>query len=192
MGRHMRTLWMVGVSILWLCAGLVQGGGVAFAAEEVLFGPAQYTRTSGPPNEFMETIPLPATLVTPFRIHVQNGNANGTNRISSAKIWVNGSEVAGPADFGQGVASFDRVVGLQASNTLQVRLTSTPGSFLILTLSGTVPPPTLALLEPPTLPVTQGGTGTLAATISAPQAGPTTIDLQSSDSAIASVPNSVT
>ncbi|HSB68693.1 MAG TPA: hypothetical protein VLT62_05120 [Candidatus Methylomirabilis sp.] len=40
--------------------------------------------------------------------------------------------------------------------------------------------------------MTQGGTGTLTATISTAQAGPTTIDLQSSDSSIASVPTSVT
>ncbi|HSB68694.1 MAG TPA: hypothetical protein VLT62_05125 [Candidatus Methylomirabilis sp.] len=144
----MQTLWMVEVSILLLCAGLGQGGGLAYAAEEVLFGPRQYTRTSGPPNQFMETMALPLTLTAPFRVHVQNGHPDGTQRVSSAKLWVNGTEVTGPTDFSQQVAAFDRPVTLQASNTLQLRLTSTPGSFLVLTLSGTVPPPTLALLAP--------------------------------------------
>src|SRR5574341_191904 len=179
--------WLIGVAVTLACALSL---GTAQATEEVLFGPAQYTRTSGPPHQVMETIPLPPTLTAPFRLHIQNGNADGTNRVSSATIWVNGTEVAGPADFSQQAAALDRSVTLQANNTLQVRLTSLPGSFLILTLYGTVPPPTLTILEPPALPITQGGTGTLTATISAAQATETPITLESSDPDIASVPAS--
>jgi hypothetical protein len=148
-----RTAVGVGVVCLLTLLGVA---GVTPAAQEVLFGPVQYTRTSGPPNEFMETVTVLPTLGVPFRLHIQNGNPDGSQRISSAKVWVNGTEVASPADFSQQTAGFDRGVTLQASNTLQVRLTSTPGAFLVLTLCGTVPPPTLSTLEPPTLPITAG------------------------------------
>ena len=129
-GRRGRR-WLIGM-VAALAVTLTLG--TALATEEGLFGPKQYTRSSGPPNQFLETIPLPPTLTSPFRLHVQNGNPDGTNRISSAMITLNGTQVAGPADFSQQVADFDRTVSLEVNNTLQVRLTGTPGSFLILTL----------------------------------------------------------
>jgi hypothetical protein len=141
----------------------------------VLFGPAQYTRTTGPPNPFSEKIALPATLIAPFRLHVQNGTPDGTRRVSSATITVNSIQVAGQSEFNQQVATFDRTVALQSNNTLQVRLTSAPESFLILTLFGTLRPPTLTSLQPPALPVTQGGTGMLTATITLSSLVPTTM-----------------
>ncbi|HSB81585.1 MAG TPA: hypothetical protein VLM91_22630, partial [Candidatus Methylomirabilis sp.] len=112
--------------------------------------------------------------------------------MSSATLWMNGTEVAAPADFSQQVPAFDRAVALQTNNTLQVRLTSLPGSSLILTLYGTIPPPTLSALEPPALPITEGGTGTLTATVSDAKADPIPIALQSSAPGVASVPPSVT
>jgi RHS repeat-associated protein len=164
----------------------------ALATEEAIFGPAQFTRTAGPPNQFSAEIALPPTLVAPFRLHVQNGSPDGTHRISSATITLNGAQVAGPSDFNQQVAAFDRTVALQPNNTLQVRLTSAPGSFLLLTLFGTIPPPTLTRLLPPALPITQGGTGILTATISAVQPSPTTIGLISDHPAAATVPPTAT
>jgi hypothetical protein len=49
------------------------------AAEEVLFGPARYTTPAGPSQPFRETILLPPTLTAPFRLHVENGNPDGTH-----------------------------------------------------------------------------------------------------------------
>ncbi len=164
----------------------------AAATEQPVFGPQQYTRTAGPPNQFTDNFPLPPTLAAPFRLHVQNGNPDGSNRISSATITLNGTQAAGPSDFNQQVAGFDRTVSLQANNTLQVRLTSPPGSFLVVTLYGTVPPPTVTSLLPPALPITQGGTGTLTATISAAQAAPTAIALSSDIPGVAAVPATAT
>ncbi len=181
--------WLHGIAVLW---ALVSLASPSPAAEQVLFGPSQYTRTAGPPNQFLETIPLPPTLTAPFRLHIENGNADGTHRISSATITLNGIQVVGPSDFSQQVAAFDRTVSLQASNTLQIRLMSKPGSFLTLTLYGTIPPPTMTKLEPPTLPITQGSTGSLTATISAMQTTDTVVSLQSSHPPVATVPGTVT
>ncbi len=154
-------------SIAVLLLALLATSSPALATEEALFGPAQVTRTAGLPTQFSEEIALPPTLVAPFRLHVQNGSPDGTHRVSGATIMLNGAQVASPSDFNQQVAAFDRTVALQPNNTLQVRLTSAPGSFLILTLFGTIPPPTLTGLLPPALPITQGGTGMLTAAITA-------------------------
>jgi len=105
----MRPTWRAGwwlPLILTLALGLTPR--VALATDQLLFGPTQYTRTSGPPNQFMETIPLPPTLAAPFRLHIQNGNPDGSHRLSSATITLNGTQVAGPSDFSQHVAAFDR------------------------------------------------------------------------------------
>ncbi len=193
MGAHRHWRWRGGGRLLLILSAMLSLPGPAQAAEQLLFGPSQYTRTSGPPDEFIQAIGLPPTLTAPFRLHVQNGNADGTNRVSSATITLNGTEVAGPSDFSQAVPGFDRTVTLQANNTLQVQLTSptAPGSFLVLTLAGTVPPPILSGLEPPHLPIAQGATGMLTATVNTPPSEAIAITLESSDLAVATVPASV-
>ena len=185
--RHAPPWRRVLVGLAMLLSGVAHGG-LAPAADQILFGPVTYTRTSGPPTEVLETIARPPTLTAPFRLQIQNGDPDGSHRLSSATITLNGTPVAGPADFTPGVAGVERSVTLQPANTLQLRLTSPPGAFLVLTLTGTVPPPTLRSLEPPTLPLTQGGSGTLTATISPAQATDTLVLLTSSASDIAAVP----
>jgi YD repeat-containing protein len=177
--------------------------GTAHATEEIVFGPHTYTRTAGAPNQFTETITLPPTLTAPFRLHVQNGDTAGHHQILGATIRLNGTVVASTDDFYtrtrgrygfdlHPVPAFDRPVALRTRNTLQVSLTGPRGSFIILTLFGTIPPPRLTKLEPPTLPISEGGTGTLTATISAAQPVPTTIRLESSRPEVATVPAKVT
>lgn len=85
--------WGLGGVVL---AGLPALAPPAGAAEQVIFGPRQYTRTSGPPKELLETIALPPTLRAPFRLHIQSGNPDGSNRVSSATITLNGTQVATP------------------------------------------------------------------------------------------------
>ncbi len=181
-----------GLCAVLVCAGLAVAAPPAFATEQVIFGPVTHTRTTGPPNQFTDTFALPSTLIAPFRLHVQNGNPDGSHRISSATITLNGTQVAGPSDFNQQVAGFDKTVTLQANNTLQVRLASAPGSFLVITVFGTVPPPTLTSLLPPSLPITQGHTGTLTATITPAQPTPTTIALSSDNTNVATMPATAT
>lgn len=93
--------------------------------------------TPVPPNQFTDTFTLPAGTTAPYTLHIVNGNADGTKRISSARVTLNGTEIAGPSDFGQNVAVIDRTVALQATNTLEVRLTSAPGSLLTISVLDT-------------------------------------------------------
>lgn len=125
----------------WLPLLTVLAMGLALTApafaQTVLFGPKQYTRTAGPPNQFTDTFTLPSGTTAPYTLHVVNGNANGTNRISSATVKLNGVEILDPNDFGQNVAVLDRTVTLQTTNTLTIRLTSAPGSFIIVSVLDT-------------------------------------------------------
>jgi hypothetical protein len=107
------------------------------AANTPVFGPQTYTRTTGAPNEYTTTFTAPPWIVSPFNLHIVNGDASGKNRISSATIALNGVQIAGPSDFNQNVATIDRSATLQATNTLQVTLASKPGSYLTINVYGT-------------------------------------------------------
>ena len=96
------------------------------------FGPKQYTRIAGKPQVFTETFEHCGT--APSQIVVINGNANGTNRISSASLFLNGIQIIAPSDFNQKVAEIVKPVVLADQNQLEIRLTSKPGSFLIVSV----------------------------------------------------------
>lgn len=119
-----------------------------------VFGPQTYVRTTGAPNGYTTTFSLPGWIVSPYNLHIVNGDANGSNRvsISSATVVLNGVQVAGPSDFNQNVATIDRSVTLQTTNTLQVTLSSKPGSYLTISAFGTNAdhtPPRITIVTPP-------------------------------------------
>jgi Bacterial Ig-like domain (group 2) len=160
-------------------------------AQTVLFGPKQYTRTAGPPNQFTDTFTLPAGTTAPYTLHVVNGNANGTNRISSATVKLNGTEILGPNDFGPNVAVLDRTVTLQAANTLEIRLTSAPGSFLTVSVIDTSAGSQPTALTPNPLSLTVGATANLTATLAPAPTAAGSVAVTSSTTSIVTVPASV-
>ncbi len=123
------------------------------AGQVVVFGPNTYARTAGPPNVYTASFAMPAGVSGPFTMHVVNGAANGSNRLASATITLNGVEVASPSEFSPQVAGFDKTVTLQAQNTVTYRLTSGPGRFMTVTFFGTngisdTTPPQLTITSP--------------------------------------------
>ena len=116
-----------------------------------VFGPQRYVRTTGAKNEYTTVVKVPAWVRPPFTLHVQNGELNGTYRVSSASIGVNGTIVAGTADFNVTVPSLDRAVVLTPETSLKVTLASKPTSYLVIGLGGTSgdgTAPTLAITAP--------------------------------------------
>ena len=102
-----------------------------------IFGPEQYVRTTGPTNVYTTTVQVPAWVGNPFTLHIQNGEADGTHRVSSGSITINNVQaVAAPSDFNQNVFTLDRNVTLTAQTTMVVSLDSKPGSYLRINLSG--------------------------------------------------------
>lgn len=181
-------------TVMLLLVGL--GGPALVAAQatpdQLIFGPQQYLRTTGAPNEYTSTITVPASVGPPFLLHIVNGQSNGQNRISSAWVDVNNVQVAGPSDFGQNVSVVDRTITLNpGTNQLKVKVASTPGAYLTIRVYGTKILPTPTTLTPNPLNLTVGSSGTLTATISPPPTIAGALTLVSSNSAIATVPSSV-
>jgi hypothetical protein len=104
-----------------------------------VFGPRRFDRTTGQPNQYLEQFALPAGVTSPYTLHIQNGEPDGSNRISSATIKLNGVDVLKPSDLNQNIGSVDRTIVLTANNQLEVRLESVPGSYLIINIAGIVP-----------------------------------------------------
>ena len=122
-----------------------------FAATQTLLGPEQFTRTSGATTIYTRTVTVPPTVVAPYTLHIVNGNPNtSTNRVaiedavSSGQVLINGIQVVAPSEFSKTTAVIDKTVTLGASNTVEIRLNSTPDSYITVTLSGisTNRPPT--------------------------------------------------
>jgi len=118
-----------------------------------IFGPRRFDRTTGPPNQYVEQFSVPAGFISPITLHIQNGEADGTHRVSSATIKLNGVDILSPSDLNQNVAGLDRTVTLAANNQLDVRVASDPGSYLIINICGTLPsedttPPTITINSP--------------------------------------------
>jgi hypothetical protein len=110
--------------ILGSCSGALPPESV-----DNIFGPMQYTRSAGKPQTFIDTFERCGTAAC--QVIVTNGNADGSNRISSASILLNGVQIAGPSDFNQQVSEFVIPVDLAAENELTTTLASKPGAFLI-------------------------------------------------------------
>jgi hypothetical protein len=132
--------------LLGLCSALMWPPALGAAAMTPVFGPKQYTRTAGPPQTFTETFQHCGT--TPCQLVMVNGNADGTNRISSASISLNGTQIIDPSDFNQQVAKIVKPVTLTDQNRLTVRLASKPGSFLTITIECAASPVVLSAGAP--------------------------------------------
>ncbi len=72
------------------------------------FGPRRFDRTTGPPNQYLEQFSLPANATSPYTLHIKNGAPDGTNRVSSATVKLNGVVILSPGDLNQNIAKVDR------------------------------------------------------------------------------------
>ncbi len=147
------------------------------ASNVSIFGPKRYDRTTGKPNTYQDNFVLKQGAKAPFTLTVTNGASNGSNRVSSGTVTLNGVVIIKQSDLNQQVGSLQRVVSLNANNTIEVDLSSTPGSYLIIEIAGqTVTTiPVLSISQPAdgfitkTSPVSVAGavTGTTPITVKA-------------------------
>jgi RHS repeat-associated protein len=175
--------WLLALAALGASGPVVAQG----APDQLLFGPVQYNRTAGPPNQYSGSFAVPASAGAPFQLRIVNGAANGQNRISSGWVKLNGVQVVGPADFGQNVALIERNVNLSPGNTVDVRLASAPGGYIALSVLGTRILPVPTSLAPNPLTVTAGATGTLNATLSPAPAAAGVLSVASANTGVAMV-----
>jgi hypothetical protein len=100
-----------------------------------VFGPEIVNRGTGAPVLETRTFSI-AGFGPPFILHLRNGNLNGSNRVSSAEIRLNGLVLFGPDKFSQQVAGYDVPVTLSESSELSIRTAGAPGSFLQISIVG--------------------------------------------------------
>jgi hypothetical protein len=116
-----------------------------------LFGPAEYVRTSGRPNVYSAEVVVPPWIVAPFTLEIQNGMTDGSARLSSSTIAVNGAAVVRNSDFNQQVGVIERTIALGPANSLTFTLAGAPQARMVVNVFGTNgdhSPPQLAILSP--------------------------------------------
>ena len=137
----------------------VQGPAGAYVTASVLstpdptflvFGPAHFVRTTGTPVTETRYFSISPTAAPPYRFCLVNGDIDGTNRVSSASIVLNGQEVFTQSQFNQHVSSLMTQVALQPANTLLVTLSGQPGGFLDLCVTATDTTPPVITINTPT------------------------------------------
>jgi hypothetical protein len=130
---------VLGTLILSSLSGLsLRGGGTASAqvtvAPTVVFQSDVLERTVGAPNMHRVSFQTCDTAGA-YRLIVENG-VDGSNRVSSGRVLLNGVPVVLESDLNQQVASVIRPVTLAVSNTLEIRLAGGPGGRFRLTVEG--------------------------------------------------------
>lgn len=99
-----------------------------------VFGPKRFDRT-GPTSRFSEQFDLPAGVVAPFTVQVANGNPDGSNRVLSAVLRLNGTAINDAGQLSAAIPSLTQTVQLAASNTLDVSFFGRFNSFLTITVT---------------------------------------------------------
>jgi RHS repeat-associated protein len=133
------------------------GTGVGVSVLEVadatftVFGPRRFYRYTGAPVTETERFTLSATAGAPYALHVVNGAPDGTHRVSSARVWVNGVEVLSPTHLNQNVPGLVIPVVLRAGeNVVAAEVASIPEAYITLRLSATdVTAPVIEVTAPP-------------------------------------------
>ena len=138
--------------VWWLVLGFIVN--ISIADVVTVFGPTQYVRTQshGPADVFIDTFSATSGEGV---LTVHNGEADGTNRVSSAEITINGEEIFGPESFSQGVYTLEAPVMLSENNSITVKLKKgKQGSYLTVELTrGTGMPAVTLTANPETIQV---------------------------------------
>jgi len=99
----------------------------SFAAEVSIFGPKQYVRGNGKPVQVTDSFP---GVAGEAKLIITNGDAKGKNKVNSAIIKINGTEVIIPNNLNQQIGNIEKAIQVNEQNTITVELRSKPGSYL--------------------------------------------------------------
>lgn len=95
-------------------------------ASTLIYGPTQFNRVKGKPTTDVVQFDAAQTDGV-YQLTLNNGNNNGSSRVSSGDVYLNNIHLIGSSDFSQQVAVITRVVDLNPENTLSVTLRGKPG-----------------------------------------------------------------
>jgi hypothetical protein len=143
--NNQRLLFILSMRLLVYLIFLLLSVGPAlvYADVDTLFGPITFVRGKGKPTTEIGIFNL-AGFRPPFTLRLQNGKEDGSNRASSARVWLNGQLLFGPSAFSQQVSGYVVPVDLTDPSSLKVWVASKPGSELTLWIEGVPNTPPMA------------------------------------------------
>jgi RHS repeat-associated protein len=174
---------LLGALALWALCGAAQ----AQSAGTVVAGPFTVTLPNSSPFSFSRSFNVPPPLANPYVVRVE---LSAPNSLTAASVNLNNTQVFRLSDFANGVTRVDRVATLLLSNTLALQVTGATGTKITVTVFTVVMPKPVALAPNP-LASTAGTSGTLTATLSPVPTAAGTLNVTSSNAAVASVPGGV-
>jgi len=183
-------------SALWRVAALVllfgqAAGALSQTPDTLVFGPKLYQR-SGKVVTVTDTFSVPSSVAAPFNLHIQNGDASGAHRVTSATVTLNGVQVIGASDFSGPAPSLDRTVTLSGgNNVLAVQIVEPSGGLFTLSILGTRIPTVPTSLTPNPLVITAGASGNLTAALAPAPIASGVLAVASANTGVATVPASV-
>ena len=111
------------------------------------FGPVVFTRAAGKPTTKSVSIATDALehFQGPFTLHLRNGAADASRRVSSASVSIGtpgapAQAVFRPSDFSATVSELTAQVTITAGSVLSVQANSAPGSYLSIWIEGRLRP----------------------------------------------------
>lgn len=100
----------------------------------LVFVPKTFTSQQAATERFTLSSPCDLRADAVYTLVITSGDANGDHRASSARVVLNGIEIAGPSDFNQQVGTIERTVTPLASSTLQVTIDAPKDAVLSIAL----------------------------------------------------------
>jgi RHS repeat-associated protein len=132
-----------------------------------VYGPNQYAIPSGSTKTYNETFSKATTAAAPYRVYVTNGATDGTKRVTSGSVTLNGTQVVTTTDLTSGVGSLTKTVTVTASNTLGVTVNGAINAFITVRFTATdTTKPTLTITAPAPGAITRNTSITVTGTIS--------------------------
>ncbi len=134
MPTHTKVLAVMFLSLLLIA--LAAGADSEEGTPVTVFGPQGFQRGNGRPDVFHQT--FDATEES-GQLEVFNGGPNKDTQVTSAWVKLNGNQIFGPDDFKKGDPLLRAPVTLGAQDTLEIKLASSPGTYVVVRVTENLP-----------------------------------------------------
>ncbi len=145
MGNRVSVFLTSAIVVLFCTQATAQG------QNSIVFGPETFTRNAGQPQVVTRNFSVQDPN-QPYTLIIRSGQ-NGEDRVSSAMISLNGAAVVVPSDFNKQTGLILKPVRLKQENTLSIKISGQPGTFLTVTVKQGVAPNQLTIIDSLTDPL---------------------------------------
>lgn len=100
-----------------------------------IYGPRRVDRVT-PQTHFTESFTVPADVVGPFMLQLQNGAVDGSNRVLAGTVRINGATVISPGELTLSTPTLTQALTLNTINEIEVSLTGRAKTFVSIAITG--------------------------------------------------------